>query len=468
MAQLLVIEDNATMREGIVRTLSKEGHEVTPASGGKEGVRLFREVAPDFVITDLKMEDMDGIDVLRQIRENHPEALVMIITAFGTIETAVEAMKLGALDFITKPFSPDLLRVKVNHALDVVKTKAENQFLRRENWGRFPKEMIGNSSSIMKVQEQVARVAPTDSTVLVTGESGSGKELVARALHAGSPRAKKQFIKVDCTALAEGLLESELFGHERGAFTGAVQRKPGRFELADGGTIFLDEIGEISPSTQVKLLRVLQDRCFERVGGTRTIRVDVRIVSATNKDLLKEVTKGRFREDLYYRLHIVPIHLPPLRERPSDIKPLVRHFCSQLALAHGNEKRVTEEAIAILRSYQWPGNIRELENVLERAFVLTPGREIGADQLPQSLKKSNHYVSLEMPSQEVSLNDALEELERKLILRAYNDAGGVKTKTAELLGIKPSALYYKLEKNGRPRKRKNPDIEFSRSSRGLC
>lgn len=448
MADLLVIEDNPTMREGIVQILDRAGHTVRAASNGKEGIKLFRDSTPEFVITDLKMDDMDGLAVLDKIHELSPQTLVMIITAFGTIETAVDAMKHRAFDFITKPFPPDLLRMKVNQALEVAKTRAENQFLRTENRKRFPDAMIGSSKTLRSIQEQLQRIGPTDSSVLITGESGTGKELVARAIHQNSPRANKPFIKVDCAALAPGVLESELFGHEKGAFTGAVQRNTGRFELAEGGTIFLDEIGEIPNAVQLRLLRVLQDRCFERVGGTRTIKVDVRVVSATNKDLQNEIQAGKFREDLYYRLHIIPIEMPPLRERTEDIPHLVEHFCQIQAKRSGSTKRVTPAALEQLQKYQWPGNIRELENLIERIFILTPTAEIDVPQLPASLKKSNNYVNLELPAENIPLTEALEELEKRLILRAFEECDGVKTKTAEQLGIKTSALYYKLEKYG--------------------
>ncbi len=448
MAQILIIEDNATMREGIGQILTKVGHETRAASGGKEGVRLFEEHQPDFVITDLKMEDLDGIEVLRQIRQNAPEALVMIITAFGTIETAVEAMKLGAFDFITKPFSPDLLRLKVSKALNVVHMRAENEYLRSEDRRNHPDAMVGVSQELEDIREQIFRVSQTDSTVLITGESGTGKELVARAVHARSSRAGKPFIKVDCSALAEGVLESELFGHERGAFTGAAQRKLGRFELADGGTLFLDEIGDISPAVQLKLLRVLQDRSFERVGGTRTVNVDVRVISATNKDLSAEIKKGRFREDLYYRLHIVPIHVPPLRKRKKDVPLLLDHFLSLFSRKTGRNLHLTPEAADALKNHQWPGNIRELENLMERLSVLVRHSEIGLSDLPESFRKMSPQVNLEVGEQDLDLNQSLEQLEKQLIEEAYRRAGGVKTRTAELLKIKPSALYYKLEKYG--------------------
>ncbi len=448
MAQILVIEDNDTMREGVVEILSRLGHTVLSAGGGREGVALFRKNHPEFVITDLKMEDMDGMEVIRKVREFSSEALILIMTAYGTIEVAVEAMKLGAFDFVTKPFPPDLLRAKVSQALDVAQMKRENIFLRRENARQHPQGMTGNSKALSQIREQVSRVAPTDTTVLITGESGTGKELVARAIHSQSQRSERPFVKVDCTALAEGVLESELFGHERGAFTGATHRKPGRFELADQGTLFLDEIGEIPPSVQLKLLRVLQDRSFERVGGTQTLRVDVRIVSATNRDLYAAIQQGRFREDLFYRLHIVPIQIPPLRERRADIPSLIDDFCERLSKKTGRPLSFSSEAMLLLQGYAWPGNVRELENLLERLSVLSAGGEIGPGGLPPEVRKTNNSVDLELPPKEIPLTQALESLERQLILRAFAEAGGVKTRTAQLLGIKTSALYYKMEKYG--------------------
>ncbi len=293
MAHILIVEDNTTMREGIVQILSSMGHEVHGAASGKEGLQYFHFADPEFVITDLKMEDIDGMRVLKEIRETSPETIVMIITAFGTIELAVEAMKMGAYDFITKPFPPDLLRVKVAKGLELVRAKAENTYFRQEQNNKLSDSIIGESIAIKEIREQVAKASGVDSTVLITGESGTGKEVIARAIHMQSHRKDKPFIKVDCASLAEGILESELFGHERGSFTGATARKQGRFELADKGTLFLDEIGNISPQIQLKLLRVLQDKSFERVGGNKTIHVDVRIITATNVDLKKQIKEGK-------------------------------------------------------------------------------------------------------------------------------------------------------------------------------
>ncbi|MCC7460434.1 MAG: sigma-54-dependent Fis family transcriptional regulator [Proteobacteria bacterium] len=448
MAHILVVEDNTTMREGIVQILSSMGHEVHGAPSGKEGLQYFHLAEPEFVITDLKMDDIDGMKVLKEIRETSPETIVMIITAFGTIEVAVEAMKLGAYDFITKPFPPDLLRVKVAKGLELVRAKAENTYFRQEQNRKLSDSIIGDSTSMKEIKEQTAKASSVDSTVLITGESGTGKEVIARAIHTQSNRKDKPFIKVDCAALAEGILESELFGHERGAFTGASNRKQGRFELADKGTLFLDEIGNLSPQIQLKLLRVLQDRSFERVGGTKTLHVDVRIISATNADLKKQVKEGTFREDLYYRLHIIPIALPPLRKRKTDIPVLIEHFTRKFSNKMGRHYTFTKDAMEMLESYEWPGNIRELMNVLERIFVLAKQDEIGTDDLPSEIGKSNEISNLPNESKDLSLEEALEAIEKSLILKAFNECGGVKTRTAEKLGIKTSALYYKLEKYG--------------------
>lgn len=446
MAHILIVEDNNTMREGIVQILSSMGHEVFGAASGKEGLQYFHLTEPEFVITDLKMDDIDGMKVLKEIRESSPETIVMIITAFGTIEIAVEAMKMGAYDFITKPFPPDLLRVKVSKGLELVNAKAENMYLRQEQNKNLSDTIIGDSGPMKDIKDQVNKAARVDSTVLITGASGTGKEVIARAIHNQSTRKHKPFIKVDCAALAEGILESELFGHERGSFTGALQRKQGRFELADKGTLFLDEIGNLSPQIQLKLLRVLQDRSFERVGGNKTIHVDVRIISATNVDIKKQVKEGLFREDLYYRLHIIPIHLPTLQKRKSDIPMLIQYFSRKFSSKLGKSFSFTKDAIHLLQEYDWPGNIRELMNVLERVFVLTKHEMIEIDDLPSEIKKPNQSKKLENVNTQLPLSEALEEIEKSLILKAFHENKGNKTKTAKKLGIKTSALYYKLEK----------------------
>ena len=381
----------------------------------------------------------------------------MIITAFGSVETAVQAMKIGAFDFIQKPFAPEVVRLKVERALELrnarrarSRLESENEILRQETGVRYG-EIVGAAPCMQAIYRVVEKVAPTDSSVLVTGDSGTGKELVARAIHTGSGRKDESFIKVNCGALTETLLESEMFGHEKGSFTGAVKRKLGRFELADKGTLFLDEIGDISPALQQKLLRVLQEHEFERVGGEATIRVDVRVVSATNKDLKAEVAAGRFREDLYYRLHIVPIQMPPLRDRKDDIPELIEFFlakkCEEMNVA---PKRLTGDATQAMRNYRWPGNVRELENVIERTVVLSDGEEVGPNDLPLAFEEDpgRTLATADLSPGKIPLNQMLDDLERELITRAMEEANRVKTRAAEILGIKTSALYYKLDKYG--------------------
>jgi two-component system response regulator HydG len=456
MSDILVIDDNQTMREGMAVIIAKMGHKVFTASGGAEGLQAVAATPMDVVLTDLRMEGMDGLAVLDAIKEQSPETVVMLITAFGTIPTAVEAMRKGAFDFITKPFSQEELRFRVDKALahhELAKEKQrlenENAYLREAEKGAFyPSDMIGESSAIREIKKTVQKIAQGDSTVFIHGESGTGKELIARAIHDFSPRRDGPFIKLNCSALAEGVLESELFGHEKGSFTGAHKRRLGRFELADRGTLFLDEIGDISPMIQLKLLRVLQEREFERVGGTTTIKVDVRLVTSTNKDLKEEIKKGTFREDLYYRLHIIPLTVPPLRERLEDLPLLVEHFLRKLAVRTRKQiERVTPEAMKRLAAYPWPGNIRELENVIEQTMVLCEADVVDAHDLPNFLGAEGGPL-LKPQLGAKPLPELLDDIERELITEAFRKSGGVKTETARMLGIKTSALYYKLEKYG--------------------
>src|SRR5882757_442503 len=362
MARILIIDDNETMREGLAATVRRMGHEAVVAPSGAEGLAQFRRRGADFVITDLKMEGTGGSEVVRGVREQDPGCPVMVVTAFGTVETAVEVMRLGAFDFLQKPFAPEVVRLKVERALELGKERlareraeAESAALRDDAAApyRFA-EIVGQTPAMRAVFQAIEKVAPTDASVYIYGESGTGKELVARAIHGRSRRAAAPFIKINCGALTETLLESELFGHEKGAFTGAIKRKLGRFELADKGTLFLDEIGDVTPSVQVKLLRVLQEQEFERVGSEETVRVDVRVISATNKDLKGEVASGRFREDLFYRLHVVPCTVPPLRERKEDIPRLVAHFIEKLGKrTNANVRGIADAALARLSAYHW-------------------------------------------------------------------------------------------------------------------
>jgi two-component system response regulator HydG len=461
MAQVLIIDDHDTIREGLELLLRKHGHRTYSAESGRRGLDLLREHGADLVITDLRMAGLDGIEVLRQVRARAPDTDVMVITAFGTVDRAVEAMKAGAVDFITKPFSPQEFAVKVGRLLrnraereklrqENVALRIENTSLKEETEARYS-EIIGEAPAMKEVFRWIRRVAPSESTVMIYGESGTGKELVARAIHASSDRKDGPFVRVNCGALAESLLDSELFGHEKGAFTGADRRRRGRFELADRGTIFLDEISTISTMTQIRLLRVIQERELERVGGEQTIAVDVRIIAATNTPAEELIASDDFRQDLFYRLHVVPILLPPLRSRIDDIPPLVAHFMAKLReRTNSPAEAVTKEALTKLTSYPWPGNVRELENVIERALVLADDRVIDVDDLPPL---STGEVAPEpgdqpFPADGMNLNQTVEGIEERLLRKALEQAGGVKAEAARLLGLKSSAFYYKLEKYG--------------------
>ncbi|HEY4243846.1 MAG TPA: sigma-54 dependent transcriptional regulator [Kofleriaceae bacterium] len=454
MPTILIIDDNETVREGLAHTVKKLGHDAVVAASGAAGIAAFKARRADFVITDLKMDQVGGVEVLRAIAALDPDVPIMILTGYGTVETAVEAMKLGAFDFLTKPIQPEVVRLKVERALELgaarrgrKKADAMTAYLAAEAEGRFP-ELVGGGDKMAVVRRTVEKVAASDTTVFIAGESGTGKELIARAIHRLSKRANGPFVKVNCGALTETLLESELFGHEKGAFTGAIKQKLGRFELADGGTLFLDEVGDVPPAMQVKLLRALQEQEFERVGGEQPIKVDVRVVSATNKDLDAEVASGRFRNDLYFRLHVLPVKLPPLRERREDIPALAAHFVAKLApKTNARVRGVNDAALGRIMAYHWPGNVRELENAIEQALVFAESDEISPAALPQFLQGGAEEDRLDVP-RELSLPEILDDLERQLILKAYAKAGRVKTETARLLGVKTSALYYKLEKYG--------------------
>jgi len=459
--RILVAEDNDTMREGMVAVLQKEGYAVEEASDGAAALAALERKPADLVITDLRMAGMGGLELLKTARTRRPATEVILITAYGTIELAVEAMKAGAWDFITKPFSGDALKLKADRAFafaserrKVSRLRDENQYLRDEFGGGGEPAMVGRSPKMAAVFQDIRKIAASESSVLIFGESGTGKELVARAIHMQSSRSGGAFIRVACGALAEGILESELFGHEKGAFTGAIRQKPGRFELADRGTLFLDEIGDISPATQVKLLRVLQEKEFERVGGEETLRVDVRIIAATHRDLMEEVRRGRFREDLYYRLHILPLHLPPLRERKEDIPLLADHFIRRLAPdIRRSTAELTDDGIRMLTSYDWPGNVRELENVLERALVLSEHNRIDSESLSFLTVRPK---GMEVASEDMDLDEALASVEKRMLEQALSETKGIKARAAKLLGIKESALYYKLEKYGLIRKSESP------------
>ncbi len=450
--QIIVVEDNETMRLGIVESLRREGYNVIDFDNGVDALKKFELKHLPLAILDLKMEPIDGIAILERIKKINPSTEVLLISAYGTVEDAVKAMKLGAADFLTKPFSPDELRIRVKNIWEKIESNKkieslieQNRLLDSELFPGF-EEIIGSSEAMKKVFGIIEQVAEKESTVLIQGESGTGKELIARAIHKKSKRSDSPFIKINCGALNENLLESELFGHEKGSFTGAIRQKKGRFELADNGTLFLDEIGDISQAMQVKLLRVLQEGEFERVGGEETICSNVRIVAATNKDLSKIITEGKFREDFFYRISVIPVNLPPLRERKEDIPLLVDHFLKKSGTKnHHSEKVIDKDGMKLLIDYPYPGNIRELENLVERLCVISTGKiiqpELIARHLTGSISANHHYDNL-------PLEEALYSYEKNMITQAMKKADGVKNRAAKILGIKTSALYYKLEKYG--------------------
>ncbi|MCL4426403.1 MAG: sigma-54 dependent transcriptional regulator [Firmicutes bacterium] len=472
MARLLIIDDEKNMRWALSRALRSEGLEIFTAGSGPEGLALLREEKPDLVLLDLKLPGLDGLSVLRQIKAEMPLVAVIIMTAYGSIETAVEAIKAGAYDYITKPFDLEAVKLVLARALENQSLTKEVAYLRRELETRYSfQNIVGKSAKMRQVFDLIERVADSQATVLIQGESGTGKELVARALHYLSGRRTGPFIAVSCAALPETLLESELFGHEKGAFTGALTRRIGRFEMANGGTLFLDEVGELTPAVQVKLLRVLQERSFERLGGTERIMVDVRIIAATNRNLEQAMREGRFRQDLYYRLNVVPITLPPLRERKEDIPLLVQHFLAKFsrtnppsnglappggAAPSGGHFQIAPAALAALMNYSWPGNVRELENVLERACLLCSGGVITRECLPAEILAAEEGggsgFTLDIPEEGLDL----EELEKHLILKALEKSGGNQSQAARLLHLSRYALLYRLEKYGL-KKTEKPD-----------
>ena len=446
--KILVIDDEEHMCWALEKGLSQEGYQVLTATRGKHGLELMRNEVPSLVILDLKMPEMDGLEVLTRAKDIFPKLPIIMITAHGTIDTAIEAMKLGATDYITKPFDLDELKLIVKQALMFSQLQTEVIFLRSElnkKYGRI----VGNSQAVQDVCTLVEKVADSNATVLITGESGTGKEVTALSIHQLSSRRDKPFVPINCAALPETLLESELFGHEKGAFTGAVARKIGRFELAHEGTLFLDEVTEMPLSMQVKLLRVLQERVFERVGGTGSVKVDVRVIAATNRDPLECIKKGTFREDLFYRLNVLPIGLPPLRERVEDIPLLVLHFLDKFNPSQ--ETQISPDAMGLLCTYEWPGNIRELQNVIERAVILSQGNEIKTHHLPKEIQKNEANKNdtpletgliLNFPDGGISID----EVERQLILKALEKSNGNQTKASNLLGITRSALLYRAQK----------------------
>ncbi|MDR2124053.1 MAG: sigma-54 dependent transcriptional regulator [Desulfovibrio sp.] len=450
--EILLIDDEKNYLLVLESLLLDAGYSVTALSDPESALAFLDESEVDVVITDMKMPKLSGKDVLTHVKRDYPHVPVLVMTAFGTIESAVDIMKMGAFDYIAKPFANDELLLSVQNAAELAGVHRRYRLLHEnleEQYGLH--RIIGKSKGIRTVLAVVDRAAPAKSTILISGESGTGKELVARAVHFASPRKDGPFISVNCAALNPGVLESELFGHEKGSFTGAVALHRGRFELAHGGTLFLDEIGELQPEIQVKLLRVLQERKFERVGGSEEIEVDIRVITATNKDLQREVEEDRFREDLYYRLNVVHMVLPPLRERREDIPLLLAHFIEKAA-ADNNMPRKTfsPEALELLSGYEWPGNIRQLENVVERCVIMASGDAVTVDDLPPEVKDEEAHLknALDLLPAELNLAETLDRLEAALIRRALARADFVQVKAAERLGISKSLLQYKLRKYG--------------------
>ncbi|MFH0809519.1 MAG: sigma-54 dependent transcriptional regulator [Pseudomonadota bacterium] len=448
METVLVVDDEKNYLVVLSELLGEEGYEVICAENGPAALSFLEESDVDLVITDMKMPKMSGIRLLEEVKRRDPSLPVIMMTAYGTVENAVEAMKKGALDYITKPFQNEELKMTVRKAVDHHLLVRRHRMLAGELAERLgPHNIIGKSAPLQRIFALIAKVAQTKATVLITGESGTGKELVAKAMHFGSPRRDAPFVSVNCSALAETLLESELFGHERGSFTGAVASRKGRFELADGGTLFLDEVGEMSAALQVKLLRVLQEREFERVGGTRTLKMDVRVVAASNRDLKRSVAEGLFREDLFYRLNVVRLQLPPLRERSEDIPLLAAHFAANCGKELGKPRlTISPEAMELLVGYSWPGNVRELENAVERAAILCQADLIRASDLPEELRGGQRPQNMLADLYDLPLPEALERLEAGMIKRALRSYGYVQAQAAKALGITKSLLQYKIKK----------------------
>jgi len=445
-SRILVVDDEMIVCESCKRILEEEGYEVDIALSGKEAFEKMKANPFDIVITDLKMPGIDGMEVLRTFHKEYPDSIIIMITGFSTVETAVEAMKLGAFDYIPKPFTPDEVTIVVKKAIEKKSLMLENIYLRQELQEKYGSHnIVGKSKKMQEIYRIIAKVATTDSTVLIYGQSGTGKELIARAVHFNSPRREKQFVPVDCAVLSENLLESELFGHVRGSFTGAVTTKPGLFEVADEGTVFLDEVGNISLSIQAKLLRVLENGSFRRVGGTTDIKVDVRVISATNKDVKEEIASSRFREDLYYRLNVVPIHIPPLRERKEDIPLLIEHFLRKIS---SQPRKITSEAMRTLVGYPWKGNVRKLENVIERTALLTEKEEITPAELPSEILgyTDNTKEIPELTEAGIDIDAIIGDLEKRYLLKALEKSGGVKKEAAKLLNLSFRSFRHRLSK----------------------
>ena len=450
MNRILVVDDEMNMRLVLSAMLKKAGYEVSSAGNGLEALKVLKQEEVDVIITDLKMPKLDGMGLLEQVLDQYAETPVIIITAHGTVATAVDALKKGAFDYITKPFEQDDLKNVISKAIKTRNLNKGEAFMNRDDIDCYG--IVGSSETMLAVFETVKRVAPTTTTILITGETGTGKELIANAIHANSPRKANPLIKINCAAIAENLVESELFGYEKGAFTGAVVTKPGRFELAHKGTLFLDEVGELPREMQVKLLRVIQEQTFERVGGLRTIQVDVRLITATNRNLLDDVKEGRFREDLFYRLNVLPVHLPALRERREDIPDLTSFFMEKFNRKLERTIEGVDEAVGdLFARYDWPGNIREMENLLERMILMAKGKVLMFEDIPAEIRE--RVVSTPRPALDVQAGQFKEfirsqtgEVERQMIVRSLEECGGNVTKAAQQLGLSRKGLQLKMIK----------------------
>ena len=436
---ILIVDDEKNIRHALKSLLMDEGYRISEASSGDEALTFLQKYRPDIILLDIWMPGLDGLEVLQKIKTMDQSISVLMMSGHGTIETAVRATKLGAYDFIEKPLSIDRLLISIGNVLSIQKLKEENKILREKVDQKYL--MVGRSSGMKKVLSQIQLAAPSQSWILITGENGTGKELVARNIHAQSSRQHQPFIEVNCAAIPEELIESELFGHEKGAFTGATSSRKGKFELADGGTLFLDEIGDMSLRTQAKILRVLQEQKFEHVGGTHTFQVDVRVIGATNKDLKSEIQKGKFREDLFYRLNVIPIHVPPLRERREDIPEMVLHFLDIFSKENGKKKKqISKEALGRLQAYPFPGNVRELKNMIERLVIMSPDSEIQMSDISLSDVDENESIG-----GDDSLRIARTRFEREFLLKKLQEFDGNISKTAKAIGIERSNLHRKIK-----------------------
>ncbi len=442
---ILIVDDEISICQSLRAILVDEGFQVLVAGSGEEALKVIAEEMPQLVLLDIWLPGIDGLETLQEIKALHPNVMVIMMSGHGTIETAVKSTKLGAFDFIEKPLSLDKVIILVNNALNQVRLEEENVLLKQKVSHQY--ELTGQSQQIMELKEMIALVAPTNAWILIMGENGTGKELVARSIHHLSRRSHKPIVEVNCAAIPEELIESELFGHEKGAFTGATEKKRGKFDLAHEGTIFLDEVADMSLKAQAKILRILQEKKFERVGGNKVIDMDVRVLAATNKDLEQEMEEGRFRQDLYYRLHVIPLRVPPLRDRKEDIRPLTERFLADFAAKEGQPiKTLTHEAQNVLMAHDWPGNVRELKNIIERLIILTPSNVIEAADIPSlGLKMdSSEVFPASIPSAD-SLKDARMDFERQFILKKLDEFDGNVSKTAEAIGMERSHLHKKLK-----------------------